>query len=160
MANKAQPVGLKPYEQCLRARPYVAGSTVYPGDPLSLATDGQVDSSITVPLIGVALHYATVGQTVMVADHPDQIFIAEADEAIAAADVGKNCELALGTASTAYKMSRCFVDGSQVADTATLAVKILGIGSAVDNTVAVDDVDVIVKINNHILGSHTGTAGL
>lgn len=160
MANKAQPVGLKPYEQCLRARPYVAGSTVYPGDPVSLAADGQVDSSITVPLIGVALHYATVGQTVMIADHPDQIFVVEADEALAAADVGKNYELALGTASTAYKMSRAYLDGSTVSDTSTIAVKLLGIGQSIDNTVAVDDVDCIVKINNHILGSHTGTAGL
>jgi hypothetical protein len=160
MANKSIRVGLKPYEQCLRARPYVAGSTVYPGDPLSLAADGQVDSSITVPLIGVALHYATVGQTVMVADHPDQIFVGESDSSIAAADVGKNCTMDLGTASTAYKMSRAFVDGSEVADTATLAVKILGIGQAIDNTAGEANVEVTVKINNHILGSHTGTAGL
>lgn len=160
MANKNMPVGLKPYEQLLRARKYTAGSTVYPGDTVALATDGQVDSSITVPLIGVALNYATVGQDIMIADHPDQIFIAEADEAIAAADVGKNCTLALGTASTTYKMSRAYVDGSEVADTATLAVKILGIGEAIDNAASSDNVDVIVKINNHSLGSHTGTAGL
>lgn len=160
MANKDMPVGLKPYEECLRARKYVAGSTVYPGDPVALAADGQVDSSVTVPLIGVALNYATVGQDVMIADHPDQLFVAQATAAIATTDVGQNASLSLGTASTAYKMSRSEVDQSTLATTATLAVKILGIAEAIDNTANSADNDIIVKINNHSLGSHTGTAGV
>lgn len=159
MANQSMPKGLLPYERVIRARKYVAGSTVYPGDPVSLAADGQVDSSVTVPLLGAALNYATVGQDLLVADHPDQIFLIEADEALAAADVGKNYDLALGTASTAYKMSRAYLDGSAVSDTATIAVKLLGIGEGIGNTVAVDNVDVIVKINNHVLAGGTGTAG-
>jgi len=160
MANKDMPVGLKPYEQCLRARKYVAGSTVYPGDPVALASDGQVDSSVTVPLLGVALNYATVGQDLMVADDPAQIFVAQATASIATTDVGQNASLSLGTASTAYKMSRAEVDQSTLAGTATLAVKIVGIGEAIDNSAGAADVDVLVKINNHMLGSHTGTAGV
>lgn len=160
MANKDMPTGLKPHEQCIRARKYVAGSTVYPGDPVALAADGQVDSSVTAPLLGVALNYATVGQDLMVADHPDQIFVAQATASIAASDVGQNASLSLGTASTLYKMSRAEVDQSTLNTTATLAVKILGIGEAVDNTAGSADVDVLIKINNHSLGSHTGTAGV
>lgn len=160
MANKDMPTGLKPHEQCIRARKYVAGSTVYPGDPVALAADGQVDLSVTAPLLGVALNYATVGQDLMVADHPDQIFVAQATASIAASDVGQNASLSLGTASTLYKMSRAEVDQSTLNTTATLAVKILGIGEAVDNTAGSADVDVLIKINNHSLGSHTGTAGV
>lgn len=160
MANRDMPVGLKPYEELVRARKYVAGSTIYPGDPVALASDGQVDSSVTVPLIGVALNYATANQDVMVADSPNQMFVAQATASIAASDVGQNASLSLGTASTAYKISRAEVDQSTLATTATLAVKILGIGEAIDNAAGSADVDVIVKINNHSLGSHTGTAGV
>lgn len=160
MANKNQPVGLRPHEQLIRARKYVAGSTIYPGDPVSIATDGAVDSSITVPLIGVALNYAVAGDNVMIADHPDQMFVVEADEALAQTDVGGNFDLILGTASTAYKRSAAILDGSSIATTATLAVKMVGIAESIDNTAGVDNVDVVVKINNHSLGSHTGVAGL
>lgn len=155
------PTGLKPYGQLLRVKNYVAGSTCYPNDPVSLAADGQVDPSVTGPLLGVAINYATAGQDVMVADHPDQMFTVESDEATAAADVGLNAQLALGTPSTLYKMSRAYLDGSTAATSnATYEVKILGIAPAVDNTAGADNVDVIVKINNHLLGSSTGTAGL
>ena len=159
MANANTPFGLRPYGDLLSVRRYVAGSTVYPNDPVALATDGQVDSSVTAPLLGVAMNYATVGQDVMVADSPEQLFEVESDEATAAADVGKNADLALGTASTTYKMSRAYLDGSTAGDTATLTVKILDIARYPNNTASSDNVNVIVKINNHLLGSHTGTAG-
>lgn len=161
MANKNQPVGLRPHGQLERARKYVAGSTVYPGDPVALATDGQVDSSITVPLLGVALNYAVAGENVMVADHPDQIFEVQADGAIAQADIQGNFELLLGTASTLYKRSACVMNAATADNTtATLAVKLLAIGDEVTQEVGVTNVDVIVKINNHVLNSGTGTAGL
>lgn len=161
MANQNTPKGLVPYGQLYRATAYVAGSTCYPNDPVALASDGQVDPSVTVPLLGVALNYATVGQTVMVADHPDQLFEVESDEATATTDVGLNASLALGIPSTTYKMSRCYLDGSTAATTnPTYATKILGIAPTVGNSAAVDNVNVIVKINNHLLGSSTGTDGL
>lgn len=161
MANNNQPNGLKPHGQLIRARKYIAGSTVYPGDPVSLATDGQVDSSVNVPLIGVALNYATVNEAVMIADHPDQVFEVQASGALAQADVNGNFDLTLGTASTLYKRSACVVDASTADNTtATLAVKLLGIGDAVNNTANAAYNDVIVKINNHSLNGGTGTAGL
>ena len=161
MANKNQANGLKPHGELIRARKYIAGSTVYPGDPVAVATDGKVDSSITVPLLGVALNYAVADEYVMIADHPDQMFEVEADEALTQADVYGNFDLILGSASTLYKRSAATLDGSTADNTtATLAVKVLAIGDAVGNTVGVDNVDVIVKINNHVLNGGTGSAGL
>lgn len=161
MANNNQPNGLKPHGELIRARKYVAGSTVYPGDPVSLATDGQVDPSITVPLIGVALHYATAGENVMIADHPDQMFEVQADGAVATTDINGNYDLVLGSPSTTYKRSACYVDAATSDNTtATLAVKVLSIGDAVNNSANAAYNDVIVKINNHSLNGGTGTAGL
>jgi hypothetical protein len=160
MANKNQAVGLKPHGELLRARKYVAGSTVYPGDPVSIATDGQVDPSITVPLLGAALNYAVAGENVMIADHPDQMFEVEADEALVQADVAGNYELVLGTPSTLYKRSSCYLDGSTIATTATLAAKVVALADNVDNEAGSDNVNVIMKINNHVLNGGTGAAGL
>lgn len=160
MANKNQANGLKPHGELIRARKYVAGSTVYPGDPVAIATDGQVDPSITVPLLGVALNYALVNENVMVADHPDQMFEVEADEALVQADMAGNYELVLGTPSSTYKRSACYLDGSTIATTATLAVKALAIADGIDNAAGADNVNVIVKINNHVLNGGTGSAGL
>lgn len=160
MANKAQARGLLPAENLIRARKYKAASTVYPGDPVALGAAGTVASSITVPLVGVALNYATVGQDVMIADHPDQLFLVEASASVAATDVGQNAPLLLGTASTAYKMSRATLDAGNLAATATLAAKIVAVGDAIDNEAGAASVDLVVKINNHALGSGTGTAGV
>lgn len=161
MANKNQAVGLKPHGECVRARKYVAGSTIYPGDPVALATDGQVDSSVTVPLLGVALNYALANENVMVADHPDQIFEVQANGAISQSDVQGNFDLSLGTASTLYKRSASVMDASTADNTvATLAVKLLAIGDEITQEAGATNVDVIVKINNHVLNGGTGTAGL
>lgn len=161
MANLNQPVGLKPHGELVRARKYIAGSTVYPGDPVSLATDGAVDPSITVPLVGVALNYATAGENVMVADHPDQMFEVQANGAIAQTDIQGNFDLVLGTPSSTYKRSASYVDSATADNTvATLAVKIVAIADGVNNTANAAYNDVIVKINNHVLNGGTGTAGL
>lgn len=161
MANKNQACGLKPEGQLIRARKYVAGSTVYPGDPVALATDGKVDPSVTVPLIGVALNYAVADDNVMIADHPDQLFSVEATEALVQADISGNFDLTLGTPSSTYKRSACVLDGATADNTtATLAVKVVAIADMVGNNANEDNVDVIVKINNHSLAGGTGTTGL
>lgn len=162
MANKNQAIGLRPHGELIRARKYIAGSTVYPGDPVSIATDGKVDPSITVPLVGVALSYASGdGVEVMVADHPDQMFEIQANGAISQSDIQGNFDLSLGTASTLYKRSACVMDASTADNTvATLAVKLLAIGDEITQEEGATNVDVIVKINNHVQNGGTGTAGL
>lgn len=164
MANKNQPIGLRPHGELIRARKYIAGSAVYPGDPVSIATDGKVDPSVTVPLVGVALSYASGdGQEVMVADHPDQMFEVQAagSAAIVQADIQGNFNLALGTPSTVYKRSSAIMDADTADNTvATLAVKLLAIGDEITQEENANYCDVIVKINNHVQNGGTGTAGL
>lgn len=161
MPNKNQPIGLRPEGDLIRATKYIAGSTVYPGDPVILATDGQVDSSVTTPLIGVALNYATVNQNVMVADHPDQRFIVQANSSVAQSDINGNFDLTLGTPSTTYKRSATVMNvATSDKTTATNAVKLLAIADEIDNAAGSTNVDVIVKINNHQQNGGTGTAGL
>lgn len=159
MPNANTPRGLKPHGELLRVRKYVAGSTVYPGDPVAIATDGQVDSSITVPLLGVALNYAVANENVMIADHPDQMFEVESTTSLVQADMSGNFSLVLGTASTLYKRSAAYLDSSTIATTATLAVKALAIADGVNNAAGAN-ADIVVKINNHVLNGGTGTAGL
>lgn len=160
MANLDQQNGLKPYERLIRARKYIAGSTVYPGDPVAIAADGQVDSSVTGPLLGVALNYATVGQDLMVADDPQQMFTVQASASLAVTDVACNAALTLGTASTLYKRSACVLDASSAGTLATREAKIVAIDESVNNAAGSTLVDVVIKINNHFLASGTGTAGI
>jgi hypothetical protein len=160
-ANKNQPIGLRPEGRCIRSTKYIADSTIYPGDTVAIATDGKVDRSVTVPLLGVALNYAVAGDNIMIADHPDQRFIAQADAALAQADVQGNFDLTLGSGNSTYKRSTVVVDAATADNTtATLAVKLLAIGDEIDNSGNAVHNDVIVKINNHVLNGGTGTTGL
>lgn len=164
MANKNQAIGLKPHGELYRARKYIASAAVYPGDPVSLGTNGKVAPSVTVPLVGVALSYASGdGQEVMVADHPDQMFEIQAQgtATITQADIQGNFDLTLGTPSTAYKRSSTIMNTDTADNTvATLAVKLLAISDEVSQEEGNANVDVIVKINNHVQNGGTGTAGL
>ena len=151
---------MAPHGEPIRLRPYVASGTVYPGDTVAIATDGKVSSSITVPLLGVAMNYAIAGQEVLIADHPDQLFEVESTTSLAQADMAANYSLVLGTASTLYKRSALYLDSATIATTATLAVKALGFVPSVNNAAGSANVDVVVKINNHVLNGGTGSAGL
>lgn len=164
MANKNQAIGLRPHGELLRIRKYIASAAVYPGDPVSLATSGKVAPSVTVPLVGVAVSYASGdGQEVMIADHPDQMFEVQAagSAAIVQADIQGNFNLSLGTPSTLYKRSSAIMDADTADNTvATLAVKLLAIGDEITQEENANYCDVIVKINNHVQNGGTGTAGL
>lgn len=152
MANKNQPRGLVPHGRVLRVRPYIAGATIYARAAVTLSADGFVDAATSGKLLGVALNYATVGQTVFVYDDPQQLFEIEGDTAVAAADIGLNCTLNAGTDSTTYKISgqTADIDGT-MADTATLSFQILGHVPQSDNTVNAANNDIIVRINAHQL---------
>jgi hypothetical protein len=162
MANRDIVDGAKPYGPCLRARPYQAGGTVYPGDLLKFSSGGQVVAGTAgAACMGVALTYATSGVDVIVADHPDQEFVMQvaADEVDAQTDINQNASLIAGSPNTTYRRSGMELDGSTLATTATLELKIIRLLPAVDNALGAN-AKLIVKINNHQLGSHTGTAGV
>ena len=79
MANADTPRGFRPYGRLSHVGIYTAGETIYPGDAVKFA--GGDDSIVrkraevvlataAAALMGVALNYATDGQSVRVADDP------------------------------------------------------------------------------------------
>lgn len=162
MANKDIVQGFKPHGKLKQANVYQAGGTIYEGDAVKLDSGGQVvQAAASDALLGVALAYATSGQNVLVADDPSQLFVCQADDGTidAQTDLNLNYDIVVAAANTTYRRSGMEIDASTQATTATLPIKVLRVLPAIDNALGAQ-VDVICKINNHQLGSHTGTAGV
>ena len=170
MANVDQPRGFRPYGELKHVGIYIAAGTIYPGDMVKQEAGAanttskrmRVEVAATAQaLVGAALNYATVGQVVRVADSPDQLFMAQGDGADFDdnADLGLNTEIVATAGDSTFKMSRMEVDTSELMTTATLVLKVVGIVPMEKNAFGAN-VNLIVKINNHQLGSHTGTAGV
>ena len=92
----------------------------------------------------------------VVAD-PSQLFLIQADEDVVQADIGLNANIAYTAGSSTTGLSATELDSSTIANTATLALKIVGFYNAPNNIRAENHVDVVVKINTHLYGS-TGVA--
>lgn len=163
MANPDRPNGYRPAGEVLRSRDYVAQAAVYPGDLVKMNAAGTVEQAGTADAcIGVALTYAAAAaDTVKVADHPDQLFIGQAD----GADINVQTDILLNyqnlntSANTTYKVSRMEVDSSTGATNSNYPLKLIDIDTRADNALGAQ-VDVIVKINNHQLAGGTGTVGV
>lgn len=105
---------------------------------------------------------ASTARLVYVVDDPNVVFeIQEVSggTALAAADVGLNASVVVGTGSSTTGMSAMELDNGTELTTATLELKILGLSPRPDNAIG-EHAKWLVKINNHQLGSHTGTAGV
>lgn len=164
MANADRPGDNKPYGPVLRCRVYRADAAVSAGDLVKQkAGDGNATTQKRVDVepatagdasIGIAAYAAAAGAEVHVYDHPEQEFEMQSDGAVPAdaADIGKNYNIT--GASGAHE-----IDNTSAATTATLPLKLLRIVPRVDNEIGAN-VRCVVKINNHQLGSHTGTAGV
>ncbi len=152
MANKDMPKGAEPFGRIYELSAYEAEGTIYPGDFVKKHADGTVEvAAAGNALLGVALNYATAGQQVLVADHPDQKFMVQADESDidAQADIGLCADIVATAGNSTYKMSRMELDSSTIA-TATAQLKILEIVKAPDNALGAQ-VKVVVRINEHQL---------
>jgi len=119
----------------------------------------------TIDLTRRSLPVSTAGY-VLVADDPNIIFEVEegvsggAGTALTSASIGLNANLVLKAAPTAtYQDSGWVVDNSTEAATATLNVKLLGLAQREDNAFGAA-AKWLVKINNHVYGASTGTAGI
>ncbi len=154
MANTDRPKGFWPHGKVLNSNVYESGSACFPGDMVTLASDGQVDPSGaagTAPL-GVCLSYASgAGVKILVADDPDQRFSVQADEThlTSQAIVGCACDVVITAGDTTYKTSRQELDSSDAAQSAGPLI-ILGIEPRPDNAWGTQ-VTAIVKINTHQL---------
>lgn len=170
MANTDRPCGFKPHGELKHVGIYVAGGTIYPGDAVKFETGASnttqtrarvVQGAAAGALCGVALNYATVGQLIRVADDPSQLFVGQADgsDFDENADLGLNCPLLATAGDSTYKISRHELDSSDLDTTATDEFKVLGVLERTKNEFGANVV-LICKINNHQLGSSTGTAGV
>ena len=172
MANADLPRGFRPHGDILHIGIYIAASTVYPGDAVKFEAGAssttrfraQVEAgSDTGAICGVALNYAIAGQVVHVCDDPSQFFVGQCDESDfdSNADLNLNTNILATSGDTTYKCSRMELDSSDLQTTGTLQVKVLGYPARQDGKNQMGaNAEVIFKINNHQLGSHTGTDGV
>jgi hypothetical protein len=169
MANVDRPCGFKTHGYVYPQRRYIAASTIYPGDAVKLETgaanttqfNARVEAgSDTGALLGVAMNYAVAGDSILVADHPDQEFVGQCDESDfnENADLGDNANILSTAGDSTFKASRMEIDSSDIATTATHQIKILGVVKRQDGKNAFGaNVQLRFIINNHQLKGGTGT---
>lgn len=149
-----------------------AGFGVYPAVE-------RIGSGTAVPIVGVIVGFepdysnlnagnyraASTRRIALVADATDLVFAGPQDGTggvVAAASVGLNVAINLGTAATtAPYASGMSVDSSTVATTATLPLQIMGVTAAPDNdeTSTARAAEMLVRINTHAFG-WAGLAGV
>lgn len=149
-----------------------AGFGVYPAVE-------RIGSGTAVPIVGAIVGFevdysnlntgnyraASTRRIALVADAPDLIFACPQDGVggvVAAASVGLNAAVALGSAATtAPWASGMSVDSSTVATTSTLPVQIVGVTASPDNdeTSTSRPAELLVRINTHAFNA-AGLAGV
>ncbi len=140
----------------------------------------RIGSGTAVPIVGAIVGFevdysnlntgnyraASTRRIALVADAPDLIFAAPQDavgNVVAAASVGLNFAINLGTAQTAAPWaSGMSVDSSTFATTATLPIQVVGVTASPDNDVTATGTaaaEVLVRINTHAFNA-AGLAGV
>ena len=139
----------------------------------------RIGSGTAVPIVGAIVGFevdysnlnagnyraASTRRVVLVADSPDLIFAAPQDAVggvVAAASVGLNVSINLGTAATTQPYaSGMSVDSSTVATTATIPLQIMGVTASPDNdeTSTSRPAELLVRINTHAFNA-AGIAGV
>lgn len=139
-----------------------AGAAIYPGDAVKVVAAGTVSKYADgdgVGVLGVAAEYAaSASDEVWVYDDPDYIFECQITT-FAAADVGLNTDIGADSPDADLRYSGNELDAGANDVTATLPFKILGLSPKPGNEVGAN-ADVLVKINQHVLGGGTGATGI
>ena len=160
------------------------GTAIFTGDPVKYKNDGTVevatagDASCGV-FMGCFYTDPTTSKPTFrnhfpaslspgdaiafVADDPDQLYIAQQDSDgsnLVAADLNLNADLVFGAGSTSTGMSGVEIDSSTKNTTAALQVRLIDFYDTPSNDATANNSTLVVKINNHQLGSHTGTLGV
>ena len=172
MANKDNPSGFVPYiglgskgKVELVYLPLLATNTIIgKGDPLTLAAGGANRAAASAALCGIAAEAkaASCGDaTIAVWADPNQLFVAQTDDGTgdttAATAVRKNVNFVAGNAVNGLSIAE--IDEDTGNTTATLPMKLIRLSDEVGNAYGEFN-RMVVKINNHQFGSHTGTAGV
>jgi hypothetical protein len=150
-----------------------AGESVFGRDTEGLMH--VVQAAAGDPVIGVVVGFspnqdnlmqrhraASTARLVYVVDDPMVIFeIQEVSGGtpLAAADVGLNVNFVVGSGSATTGMSGVELNNSGEAVTAALNCRILGMSPRPDNEIG-EHCKWLVKLNNHVFNSGTGTVGL
>lgn len=176
MANSDAPNGFKPYNgpsspsgnPVISDLPLLATNTAIGiGTPVAYLGSGVEIAGTTDQLVGIAAEAkaASAGGTIKVYSDPQQLFVAQLDDGTgtltAALDMGKNTTF-VGTGVT-NGLSTAELDESAGQTTATLLFKCIKLSDDYgrrSKNAAGEFARVVCKINNHFLGSHTGTAGV
>lgn len=169
--------------------PAADGTALFVGDLVKLSTTGTdegyptvIQATAAAAVIGVVVGFepdpadlntpqyrkASTKRVVYVADDPNLIFEAQEDgdtDPLETADIGLNVDFIVGSGSTTTGASGMEIDSSSHNTTATLPLKLLGLAQRPDNENVLSAGGQAwtrweVKINNHQLGSSTGTAGV
>jgi len=165
MANLDQPQGFRPFGEVLRQQEYVADAAIYPGDLVEKTAAGKVqviaDGTAGAAVVGVAMSYAAAdGDPVVVADHPNQLFVVQSDDATIdeQTDIGLNYDVVATAGNASYKISRMELDGNSGVDTAATPLTLIAIKKSINNALGAN-VECIVQLNQHVYKS-VGTAGV
>ena len=163
-------------------------SALFTGDPVKLKADGSIEvkggvGAITGAISGVFMGcfytdpttskptfrnnfpdgLAASDAIAFISDDPDQLYIAQQDSVgsnVVAADLHTNANMVMAAGSTTTGMSKAEIDSSSKNTTATLQVRLMDFYDLPSNDATANNSILVVKINNHQLGSHTGTAGV
>lgn len=166
--NVDAPFGAMPYDKVLRISPYnkAAGyaTRIFPGDFVVLAADGNVNVAAAgdTNILGVAAMNSpasTAEANFLVYDHPDQLFVCQADDggtALAQTNVGNNCDILATTGDTTTGRSLHEIDQSTAVATAA-NVRIMELHPVEDAFGA--NRKYIIMITEHILRP-AGTVGI
>lgn len=170
MANTSRPQGFKPVGQLLRVRPYRSAGAIYPGDPVKLdggaanATDLQARCAVAAAgdaIVGIAMSYASAAaKEVLVADHPDQLFMAECNgsEIDQNADLSLTIDFVAASPDATYKISRAVLNSASTGTT-TYPFRLVEISRMAKNEVG-SKTKAVVVVNNHQFKGGTGTASV
>lgn len=168
--------------------PAADGTALFVGDPVKLYTAGDdttglrcvIQAAAGDALVGVVVGFeadpadlntpvyrrASTRRVVFVADDPSLLFEAQEDGAtdpLEIADLGQNVEFVVGSGSTVTGASGVEIDSDSHATTADHTLKLVELAKRADNEWVSGGQAYtrwVVKINNHQLGSHTGSAGV
>ena len=88
--------------------------------------------------------------TAFVVDDPDAVFLMNADEAFAQADLFRNYSLSTATGNTTTGISEVMLDVSVSGTTGTFAVQAIDISQDPENDdLSTSNANILVRINNH-----------
>lgn len=109
-------------------------------------------------------HVGSSTLAVYIATDPNIIYECQDNGAatlIAAADVGLNYDLIIGSGNTTTGLSNMEVDsGTAGATTANTPVKLVGIVDRADNEIGLANAKLLVKLNTHAYGVDAGNLGV